>query len=56
MKIDCVYPCSSGDRSLGVRGQDGWEEVSIEVDDLVDAGLSLVSVNTGIVIWASHIY
>ncbi|MED5309576.1 MAG: family 16 glycosylhydrolase, partial [Pseudomonadota bacterium] len=54
MKIDCVYPCSSGDRSLGVKGQDDWEEVSIEVDDLVDAGLSLVSVNTGIVIWASQ--
>jgi hypothetical protein len=54
MKIDCVYPCTSGDRSLGVKGQDGWEEVSIEVDDLVDAGLSLVSIDTGIVIWASQ--
>ena len=54
MKIDCVYPCTSGDRSLGVKGQNDWEEVSVEVDDLVDAGLSLGSVNTGIVIWASQ--
>ena len=54
MKVDCVYPCTSGDRSLGTMGQNGWEEISINVDDLVDAGLSLISIDTGIVIWASQ--
>ena len=54
MKIDCVYPCTSGDRSLGTMGQNGWEEISTNVDDLGDAGLSLVSIDTGIGIWASQ--
>ena len=52
MKVDCVYPCTSGDKNLGVRGSDGWESVTVKVDDLVNQGLILDTIDTGIVIWA----
>jgi beta-glucanase (GH16 family) len=32
---------------------DGWVSLSVNVNDLVDQGLSLLTVDTGIVIWAS---
>ena len=54
MKVDCVYPCTSGDKSLGVRGDDGWESVTVNVDDLVGQGLILDTIDTGIVIWAAQ--
>ncbi len=54
MKVDCVYPCTSGDKSLGVRGDDGWESVTVNVDDLVSQGLILDTIDTGIVIWAAQ--
>ena len=54
MKIDCVYPCTSGDKTLGARGYNGWETVSVNVDDLVNQGLILDSIDTGLVIWASQ--
>ncbi|XXK59349.1 immunoglobulin-like domain-containing protein [Porticoccaceae bacterium nBUS_09] len=54
MKVDCVYDCTSGDKSLGVRGDDGWESVTVNVDDLVNQGLSLDTIDTGIVIWATQ--
>ena len=54
MKLDCVYPCTSGDKSLGVRGDDGWESVTVNVDDLVSQGLILDNIDTGIVIWAAQ--
>jgi beta-glucanase (GH16 family) len=54
MKVDCVYPCTSGDKSLGVRGDDGWESVTVNVDDLVNQGLILDTIDTGIVIWAAQ--
>ena len=41
MKVDCVYDCTSGDKSFGVRGSDGWESVTVKVDDLVNQGLHL---------------
>lgn len=54
MKIDCIYPCTSGDYVLGaVEGSD-WVSLSVDVNDLVDNGLSLLIVDTGIVIWASN--
>lgn len=53
MKIDCNWPCTSGDYSLGaVEGSD-WKSLSVNVNDLVDRGLSLLTVNTGIVIRAT---
>ncbi|MBT4213294.1 MAG: DUF5011 domain-containing protein [Porticoccaceae bacterium] len=54
MKVDCVYDCTSGDKSLGVRGDDGWETVTVNVDDLVNQGLFLDTIDTGIVIWATQ--
>ena len=53
MKVDCVYPCTSGDKTIGSHGASGWETVIVPVSELVSAGLQLVSVDTGIVIWAS---
>ena len=54
MKIDCIYPCTSGDQSLGSKGASGWETVTVSVDSLVSSGLNLSQVDTGIVIWASN--
>jgi beta-glucanase (GH16 family) len=51
MKIDCEFPCTSGDQPIGVVGAGGWETVSIEVSQLLAGGLSLATVNTGIVIF-----
>ena len=54
MKIDCVYPCTSGDKALGSRGTSGWETVTVPVNTLTASGLNLSSVDTGLVIWASN--
>lgn len=54
MKIDCIYPCTSGDQFLGSKGASGWETVTVPVDTLVAGGLNLSQVDTGIVIWASN--
>jgi beta-glucanase (GH16 family) len=53
MKIDCVYPCTSGDKAIGSQGTLDWETVTVSVAELVSAGLQLVAVDTGIVIWAT---
>lgn len=53
MKIDCIYSCTSGDYPLGaVEGSD-WVSLSVDINDLVGNGLSLLTIDTGIVIWAS---
>ena len=51
MKIDCVFPCTSGDQPLGVVGDGVWETISVEVSQLVASGLDLTTVNTGIVVF-----
>ena len=53
MKLDCIFPCTSGDRALGSRGGAGWETVEVRLADLVTGGLVLERVNTGIVLWAT---
>ena len=53
MKLDCIYPCTSGEQHLGSLGAAGWETVEISLASLANAGLNLSSVNTGIVIWAT---
>ena len=54
MKIDCVFPCSSGEQALGSKGTVGWETVTLPLSMLVAGGLDVSSVNTGIVIWATN--
>jgi len=49
MKIDCIFPCTSGDQPIGVVGNGGWQTVSVEVSQLVGGGLNLSTVNTGLV-------
>ncbi len=51
MKIDCVFPCTSGDRLLGLVGDGVWETITVPVSQLVDTGLNLATVNTGIVVF-----
>jgi endoglucanase Acf2 len=53
MKLDCFYPCTSGDQSLGSIGAAGWQTVVVPISRLVSGGLDLGRVNTGIVIWAT---
>lgn len=53
MKLDCIYPCTSGDQALGSKGAAGWETVEVSLATLAAGGLNLSSVNTGIVIWAT---
>ena len=55
MKLDCVFPCTSGDRNLGSRGAAGWETVEVPFSTLAAGGLDLTNVNTGIVIWATNV-
>ena len=50
-KVDCVFPCTSGDQFVGVVGLSGWETVSLPLDQLVGAGLNLSTVNTGLVVF-----
>jgi endoglucanase Acf2 len=54
MKLDCVYPCTSGDQHLGSKGAAGWETVTVPFATLVAGGLDLTNVNTGIVVWATN--
>ncbi|MDH3431990.1 MAG: glycosyl hydrolase [Gammaproteobacteria bacterium] len=54
MKLDCVFPCTSGNQPLGSKGAAGWETVEVPFATLVGGGLDLANVNTGIVIWATN--
>ena len=51
MKIDCVFPCTSGDQTIGKVGDGVWETVQIPVAQLLGGGLNLATVNTGIVVF-----
>jgi endoglucanase Acf2 len=53
MKLDCIWPCTSGDQALGSKGAAGWERVEVSLASLVSGGLDLSRVSTGLVIWAS---
>lgn len=54
MKVDCVYPCSSGDYSLTTNGLADWQTLIVPVNELVAQDLQLTKIDTGIVIWASN--
>ncbi len=51
MKVDCVFPCTSGDQAIGRVGDGEWETVMIPVVQLLGGGLNLATVNTGLVIF-----
>jgi len=51
MKVDCVFPCTSGDQIIGAVGAGDWETVRIPVSQLLGGGLSLATVNTGLVLF-----
>ena len=53
MKIDCVFPCTSGDYDLGAVSTTDWQSISIPINNLVAQDLDLTQVDTGIVIWAT---
>ena len=54
IKSECTFPCTSGDFALGaVQGND-WVAISVNVNDLVDQGLSLSAVDIGLAIWATN--
>jgi beta-glucanase (GH16 family) len=52
-KVDCFFPCTSGDKQLDlsdhVRGE--WNTVEVSVADLIATGLDITRVNTGLVIF-----
>lgn len=51
MKVDCFFPCTSGDQAIGKVGDGQWETVEIPVTQLLGGGLNPGSVNTGIVVF-----
>ena len=55
IKLDCVYPCGSGDVQIATSIGTAWQRVSVAVDDLVSRGLDLNRVDTGLVIWPSDL-
>lgn len=53
MKIDCVFPCTSGDQLINFVVDESWNAVTVPLIQLEQAGLNLSNVDTGIVIWAT---
>ena len=54
MKIDCIFPCTSGDQRIGKVGDGDWETVEIPIAQLLGGGLNLATVNTGIVVFPTE--
>jgi beta-glucanase (GH16 family) len=54
-KVDCFFPCTSGDKNLGVIADGEWETVTFPISQLLNPdpnlGLDLENVNTGIVVF-----
>jgi beta-glucanase (GH16 family) len=50
-KVDCGFPCGTGDLTLSGVDPGDWQTFEIPVSTLVGAGLDLTKVNTGIVIF-----
>lgn len=54
MKLDCFYPCTSGDYNLGTATQGAWHTFTVPLANLTAQGLNASSVDTGIVVWATN--
>lgn len=55
IKVDCEWPCSSGEIRLPETLSDEWTTITIDVDDLVAGELDLQNVDTGLVFWPSDL-
>ena len=55
IKVDCEWPCSTGEIRLAETLGDEWTTISIDVDDLVASELDLQNVDTGLVFWPSDL-
>ena len=51
IKIDCVWPCTSGEVRTKSNLSSEWQTFSIGIPQLVDGGLDLNTVDTGLVFW-----
>lgn len=54
VKIDCIYPCTSGDIHLQQALTTNWQNYSIPVSQLVNGGLNLYAIDTGLVFWPTN--
>ena len=55
IKVDCEWPCSTGEIRLPETLSDDWTTIIIDVDDLVASELDLQNVDTGLVFWPSDL-
>lgn len=53
MKLDCVFPCTSGDQQINFAVDGEWTAITVPLAALEEAGLNLSQIDTGIVIWAT---
>lgn len=53
LKVDCFFPCTSGDLAQGVIADGEWETITIAASTLTAGGLDISSVNTGLVMFPS---
>ncbi len=51
MKIDCVYPCESAAWRSSTQIDETWQRVIVPIDVLVESGLDLTKISTGLVFW-----
>ena len=51
MKIDCVWPCTSGEVRTNTNLTSEWQAISVSISQLIDGGLDLTTVDTGLVFW-----
>ena len=54
IKVDCQYPCTSGDIHLPQTLTTAWQTYRIAVSQLVSGGLDLYRVDTGLVFWPTN--
>jgi beta-glucanase (GH16 family) len=51
MRIDCIFPCSSGDQPLGVVADGVWETIEIPLSQLIGGGLNTTMINSGLILF-----
>ena len=51
MKVDCVFPCTSGEIEVTETINGDWQQIDVPVSTLRSRGLNVSKVDTGLVIW-----